>query len=331
MALAFCAWIIQSSRYMSLLSVNNVSLMKFVEFTSYLSIDIVAVILPLSFAVSSAFVYHRFNESNQLIALQAGGIHPAKMLVPLLSLATIFACYLYASNACFSPLSWIAFREMEFNIKNSIDPPESSGSIFSSGGFSVYAQRYGGNFQFENIYIVDSRTPRKISAYYAKSGTIVNNKLVLSDGEQIEIDKIGRKKSLTKFQTYQYNLSEMLNNVRGAAQPNEKFIDELLVDTGDAEKNLSQAALFHQKITSPLLTFIFALLAFCIVLLRQHRKRSSYTKIFILLSSVIFIQGTYFWIVNASAKNAIFVIFNYGLVAFLLIASIVVTFLRCRT
>jgi lipopolysaccharide export system permease protein len=331
MALAFCAWIIQSSRYMSLLNVNNVSLMKFVEFTSYLSVDIVAVILPLSFAVSSAFVYHRFNESNQLTALQAGGIHPAKMLAPLLSLATIFVCYLYASNACFSPFSWIAFREMEFNIKNSIDPPESSGSIFSSNGFSVYAQRYMGNFLFENIYIVDSRTPRKISTYYAKSGTIVNNTLVLSNGEQIEIDEVSKKKSLTKFQTYQYNLNEILNNIRGIAQPNEKFMDELLMDTGDAKKNLSQVALFHQKITSPLLTFVFALLAFCIVLLSSYRKKSSYMKIFILLSSVIFIQGTYFWIANASAKNATFIMFNYGFVAFLLIVSSLMTFLRYRT
>jgi lipopolysaccharide export LptBFGC system permease protein LptF len=313
-----------------MLSVNNVRLVKFIEFTSYLSIDIIAVILPLAFAVSGAFVYQRFNESNQLIALQAGGISPAKMLSPLLTLGTILVCYLYASNLYISPFSWIAFREMEFNLKNSLDPPESPGSIFSRNGFSVYAQHYRGNFLFENIHIVDSRTARKISAYYAKFGSIVNNVLALSDGEQVEIDEIAQKKSLTKFQTYQCNLNEILSNIKSPPQPNEKFMDELLQNTGDDKKNLSNTALFHQKITSPILTIIFALLAFCLVLLSPYRRKFSYTRICILLSSIIFIQGTYFWIVNASAKNAMFVIFNYGLVAFLLILSTAMVFLRCR-
>ena len=139
-ALTLCAWIVQSSRYLEMLSQYNMSLAKFFKFSPYLCIDIIAVILPISFAISSAFVFYRFVRSNQLIAMQSSGMSPLTLLRPLMFLATIVTAYLYVSNAYISPNAWTSFRRIEFEIKNNIEPPESAGSIFSINGFSVYAQ-----------------------------------------------------------------------------------------------------------------------------------------------------------------------------------------------
>ncbi|MDR1334326.1 MAG: LptF/LptG family permease, partial [Holosporaceae bacterium] len=137
-SLTFCAWMVQSSRYLWVLNNSSIGFSKFLKFTSYLSVDIVSVILPIALAVSSAFVYQKFVESNQLIALQAVGFSPKKILVPLLNLVALATCYLYASNAYISPYSWREFRSLEFKIKNNIDPPEKAGVFFSHEGFSVY-------------------------------------------------------------------------------------------------------------------------------------------------------------------------------------------------
>lgn len=318
-ALTFCAWIVQSSNYLNLLNKNNISLAKFFKFSSYLAVDIVAVILPISLAISAAFVFHRFVESHQLTAMQSSGMPPTKLLSPLIALVSVAMCYLYISNAYISPKSWGKFREMEFEIKNNINPPESEGSLFSINGFSVYAQEYIGDFCFKNILIMDLRNINKSYSYFAKNGVIKNSILYLTEGERIEIDNISQTNSITNFKTYRYDLKEVLGDVRKTPQPNEKFMHELLYEnTGDEFMNSAQRALFHQKITSPLLAFIFSLMAFFIILLAPHKRKKSYGRMTFLIILIVFFQGTYFWITNASAKDLLFVKISYILLGSLI-------------
>jgi lipopolysaccharide export system permease protein len=312
-----------------MLSTTSISLSKFFKFTSYLSIDIIAVILPISLAISAAFVYQRFVESNQLIALQAAGISPEKILSPLLVLAAIITVYLYANNAYVSPMAWKEFRAQEFNIKNNIDPPENAGSIFSANGFSIYANRYVGNLYFMDVFIIDARNADKTYAYFAKSGTIRNNILMLVHGERIDIDFETHKNSLLYFKAYNCNLKEIFQTENRAAQANEKFIYELLTKNDDEELTLTQTALFHQKMTAPMLAIIFSLLAFILIILAPYRRKSSYLGMVALVSIIIIIQGTFFWIANASAKEPKFISLNYALIAFA-ISILIVLIARCR-
>lgn len=308
-----------------MLSQYNMSLAKFFTFSSYLCIDIIAVILPISFSVSSAFVFYRFIQSNQLIAMQSAGIPPTKLLNPLMLLATIMTAYLCVSNAYISPCAWKALRQTEFEIKNNIEPPESAGSIFSINGFSVYAQKYAGNFSFRNVFILDLRDPEKSYSYCAKSGSIKNNTLFLEDGERIEIDNVAKKSSIARFRNYQYDLREILNVEKKSAQPNEKFMTELLAnDTGDSATNMTQVALFHQKITSPLFTFIFAFLSCLVILMAPYKRELKYFRMFILITLIIIFQGTYFWVTNAAARDFTFIKINYAMT---LIPMLVLPFL----
>lgn len=314
-ALTFCAWIVQSSRYLTLLNKNNISLAKFFKFSSYLTVDIIAVILPISLAISAAFVFHRFIESHQLTAMKSAGMSATKLLSPLITLVSIVTCYLYVSNAYISPKAWMKFREMEFEIKNNINPPESEGSIFSSSGFSVYAQEYVGDFCFKNIFIIDLRNTSKSYSYFAKSGAMRNSVLYLTDGERIEIDNNAQKNSITNFKSYRYDLKEVLGDAKRSSQPNEKFMYELYYeDTGNKALNTSQKALFHQKVTSPILAFIFSLMAFFMILLAPYKRKKSYSRMGCLIALIVFFQGTYFWVANASAKNLFFVKLNYFLI-----------------
>jgi lipopolysaccharide export LptBFGC system permease protein LptF len=315
---------------MEILSASSISLAKFIEFTSYLSVDLLLIILPISFAMSTAFVFYRFNESNQLIAFKAAGMTPLRLLVPVMQMAFILTTCIYFGNMYVSPMAWTTFRAMEFSIKNNVDPPEKAGSIFSGNGFHVYAQQYKGNFLFENIYIIDRRNVEKTHCYYAKSGTIKNNILLLTDGEQIEIDQMGDRHSIVKFKSYQHNLRDLLANEKKSSQANEKFMDELLHDTNDDTQNKLQRALFHQKIASPLLAIIFPLLSFLFVLLAPYKRKSSYVRMPALVSAIVFVQGTFFWMANASAQNPIFIAFNYAFVVFLMIALLLLIIFYVR-
>lgn len=307
------------------------SLARFFKFSSYLCVDIIAVILPISFAISAAFVFYRFVKSNQLIAMQSSGMSPLTLLRPLMLLATIITAYLYVSNAYISPTAWTSFRRIEFEIKNNIEPPESAGSIFSINGFSVYAQEYIGNFSFRNLFVLDLREPQKSFSYYAQNGSIKNNMLFMENGERIEVDDQAKKNSITRFKSYQYDLREILNAERKAAQPNEKYMKELLANnSGDAAMNMAQVALFHQKMTSPILAYIFSLLSFLLVLMAPYKRGRKYFRIFVLVVLIVVFQGTYFWVANAAAKDLMFVKFVYTLVVIPILILPLLIFLKNR-
>jgi lipopolysaccharide export system permease protein len=277
-------------------------------------VDIIAVILPIALAISAAFVYQRFSESNQLIALQASGFSPRKVFAPLLYMVVLTVGYLYVSNAYISPNAWKEFRSLEFKIRNNIDPPEKAGAIFSHNGFSIYAQKYRGDFFFENLFIIDARNLENIFSYFAKSGTIRNNILTLTKGERMGVDFINHKNSILHFESYDYDLKKVLKIEKGPAQPNEKYVYELLQENKNEDAVKMSRALFHQKITSPLLAAIFPMLSFLLILLAPYERRFPYGKIILLTAAVTVFQGSYFWIVNAAAKNLEFIKLNYALV-----------------
>lgn len=329
-ALAFCVWIMQSSRYLDTINKHHITVARFLEFASYLSVDIVAIILPISLAVSAAFVFHRLIVSNQITALQSLGASVHKLLLALVPLSLMVTGYLYVSNFYLSPKAWSEFRNLEFQIKNNINPPETAGSIFTGHDFSVYSQKYIGNFSFENLIIVDSRVPNKTYTYFAKNGSINKNVLFLLEGERIEIDNITGKNSIIKFETYRYDLMEILKAKKAAAKPNEKMIHELLLDTGDENLNREQRALFHQKMISPLLTIIFSLLAFFLIIQAPHKRNTSYVRVFVFLLLVVFYQGFFFWIANASIRNFELVFLNYAIVLGIIVSLCISIFVKGR-
>jgi lipopolysaccharide export system permease protein len=284
-------------------------------------VDIIAVILPIALAISAAFTYQKFNESNQLTALQAAGFSPIKVSNPLLRMIELTIGYLYVGNAYLSPWAWQEFRSFEFEIKNNVEPIEKSGTIFSNNGFSVYAQKYMGNFFLGNLYVIDARNPEKTYNYFAKKGTIKNNALSLIEGERIEIDFSNHKNSIMRFKSYNCDLKDIIKSERKAVQPNEKFVDELLNENGDEEAVKMSKALFHQKMASPLLTAIFGALAFLLILMAPHSRKPSSWRMVLLTALILIFQGSFFWIANAATRNLEFAKLNY----ILAISSIIAT------
>lgn len=281
---------------------------KFLKFTSYLLVDIVAVILPIAMAISTLLVLKRFKDSNQLLVILSTGASPLKLLSPLITVSFLIMGYLFLSHSYISPKAWTNFWQMEFNIRNNIDPPENSGVLFSNNGVSAYAQGYKGNLFFENIFIIDSRSSEKINSYYAKTGTIENNVLILLNGEKIEVNFKQHSKSVTKFDSYRYDLREIMKKKNRKVQPNEKYIDELLkIDINSTEKeDIAGRALLHQKITSPFLTIIFSLFVYIFIIFAAH-SRNPKKNTWIPIMFIIIMQGIYFWLVNAAGSNEIFI------------------------
>ena len=190
----------------------------------------------------------------------------------------------------------------------------------------MYAREYIGGSYFRDIFIIDVRNSEKTHAYYASSGTIKNSTLILLKGERVEIDNESHKDSIMQFQSYKCDLREILNVENKQSQANEKFIDELLLENGNNQETImAQKALFHQKMTSPLLTIIFSLLAFFLILQAPYERKPSLLRRIGLVFIIVVFQVFFFWIANASAKSPALIVLNYVLIiGFILVLIILV-------
>lgn len=337
--LSFCVWVVQSSKYMKFLNANNITLSEYIHFTSFLFIDIVSLILPISIAVASAFVFHRFRESQQLTVMEALGGSPLYLMKSLLSVAFLAAFYLYLSNFYISPYSWREFRALETKITNNIRPPAKAGVIFKHGDLSIYAQKYRRNKLFENLAIVDNRNSHKKYIYFAKFGMIKNNTLFLKKGERIEVQKGFNKISTVYFKYYRYDLNKILQFIPKAEQANEKFFYELFEDYKEfkraGESNISadlkeSVAMFYQKLISPLWAILCALIAFLFNILSAYKRKMSWSGTFFIVLTVLILQGVFFGVANASAKDLFFAKLNYILIFGALIVTILLILIRNR-
>lgn len=337
--LSFCVWVIQSSRYMKFLNTNNVTLSEFIHFTSFLFVDIISLILPIAITVAVAFVYHRFKESQQLTSMQALGGSPLYLLKSLLAFSFLAFSYLYFSNFFLSPYAWREFRVLERTISNNIRPPAKAGLIFTHAGISIYAQKYMSNGIFGNLSIIDNRNPEKSYVYFARRGAIQKNMLYLKKGERLELGKKTSKVSTAYFDSYRYDLSEFLNFIERATQPNEKFLGELFLSYNEYKKvgwdNLSKdakesVAMLHQKLISPWMAFLGAFIAFLFNIMGAYKRKMSWQGTFFIIVTVLILQGVFFGIANASAKNLAFAQLNYWLVGVSLFVTMLLIFIRNR-
>ena len=80
--------------------------------------------------------------------------------------------------------------------------------------FYFYAQEYIGNFSFRNLFVFILREPQKSFSYYTQGRAMKNSMLFMENGQFIEVDDQAKKKSITLFKSYQYNLREILNSER---------------------------------------------------------------------------------------------------------------------
>jgi hypothetical protein len=66
------------------------------------------------------------------------------------------------------------------------------------------------------------------------------------------------------------------------------------------------------------------------ILTTPYSRKPSHRRILLLMFGIITFQGSYFWIANAAAKNANFILLNYALVGFSLASLIFFTAAKRR-
>jgi lipopolysaccharide export system permease protein len=311
-------WLTQSLRFVELVVNHGLSLGVFLRLTSLLIPSFVAVILPITTFVVVQFVYQRMAGDRELTVMRSAGMSPFALARPALVLMafSVGACYLL--NLWLLPLSYTAFREYEFEIRNRMAAFLLQEGVFTpvSDNMTVYIRSRDRDGTLHGIVIDDARQPNNHATILAERGRLVSNgnvpRVLLQNGSREEID---RQTGRLNILTFAENTIDLSNGDKATADSrvrdiNEMSVHDLLnpdpswVSPRDVPKFIVEA---HKRLSGPLTAASFAMIALVSVLTGTFRRHGGIMRPITAIMSVVGLLALSLGIGNLAARDMLLI------------------------
>jgi lipopolysaccharide export system permease protein len=311
LGLAALIWLTQSLRFVELVVNRGLSLRVFIQLTSLLLPNLIAVILPITCFVVVHFVYHRLASDRELTVMRAAGLSPAALARPALVVAGLAMILGWCLNLWIVPASLGAFREFQFEIRNKVAAFLLQEGVFTQVGdnLTVYVRSRDPDGTLRGILVDDARDPGNHATILAESGRISiegdTPRVLLVNGSRQELDHRTGRLNVLSFAENTVQLSEA---DKGAEQryrdPSEMSLGELLdprsaVFARDIGKLKVEA---HRRLSSPFSTLGFTLIALVAVLMGAFRRHGSLLRPFVAILVVVALVAGGLAIANLAAR-----------------------------
>jgi lipopolysaccharide export system permease protein len=313
-ALAALIWLTQSLHFMTLVVDHGLSLFGFLALTGLLVPSFVAVILPITTYIVVQFVYARLDGDRELTVMRAAGLSPFALARPALMLGGLSIALCFVLNLYILPASSGAFREKQFELRNSLAAFLLQDGVFTkiSPDLTVYVRRRDADGTLHGILVDDARNKNSHATILAASGRLIplgaTPRVLLLNGSRQEIDKqTGRLDVLTFAQ----NTLDLNDDPKG---PQERYRDtsemtvaELLHPTPpfferDIPKMIVEA---HKRMSGPLSAGSLALVALVTVLTGAFRRNASVLRPLGAVGVVMLLLASQLAVGNLAARNLV--------------------------
>jgi lipopolysaccharide export system permease protein len=285
LALVALIWLTQSLKFVELVVNRGLSMRVFLQLTSLLIPGFVAVILPITTFVVVQFIYQRLSGDRELTVMRGAGLSPWALSRPAIVLGAISLAFGLWLNLIVVPASSQAFRRYQFEIRNKVAAFLLQEGVFTaiSDQLTVYVRSRDQDGTLRGILVEDDRETNSRATILAESGRLIAAKgpphVLLENGSREEIDrKTGRLNVLTFAQdTIDLDSGNKTDEQR-YRDVGEMSLHELLnpdpatVPVRDYGKLAVEA---HHRLTQPLTSVSFALVALASVLTGGFRRHGN--------------------------------------------------------
>ena len=277
-------WLTQSLRFVELVVNRGLSFRVFLQLTSLLLPNFVAIILPIAGFVVVLFVYQKLASDRELTVMRGAGLSQFALARPALYLGLIAMLIGYALNLYIVPAASSAFREFQFEIRNKVVAFLLQEGVFTpvSDQLTVYVRARDRDGTLRGILVDDARNPASHATILAESGRLVMDgglpRVLLLNGSREELDhRTGRLNVLS----FDENAVELADAEKGGAQRfrdvSEMSLDELfnpsaMIPDRDRGKLRVEG---HHRLANPLTAMSFTIIALAAVLTGTFRRHGS--------------------------------------------------------
>lgn len=309
-------WLTQSLRLVELVVNRGLSLLVFLNLTSLLIPNFVAVVLPITTFVVVQFIYQRLAGDRELTVMRAAGLSPWGLTRPALLLVTgvVVACYLL--NVWIVPASYTAFREYQFEIRNRVAAFLLQEGVFTplSEDLTVYVRSRDRNGTLRGILVEDDREKSVHATILAERGELVAGangpRVVLQNGNRQDIDKsTGR----LKIVTFSESVMDLATASKGEETRYRDVAEMSLAELADPHNALNARDLGKlaveatRRLATPWTTASFAMVALLCVLTGAFQRHATVLRPLVAVLGVVALLALGLIIASLAAKNPVLI------------------------
>lgn len=238
-------------------------------------------IVPVSLFVAILVVYNRLIYSNEITILKNSGLTKMAICRPIVKLTIACTLFCYLVSFYLMPYANKQLRLSRTDLKNNYSVISINPQTFETfNNLTIYAKERDKNNNLFGIILHDEKKDKKKKSkssvtITARKGNIVTESnsalLYMEDGTIQKLDYETNKSEILNFDNYVFNLTEtQKNSDKNRWKARERYLHELLnpdpeeePDFNDLEKYRTE---IHQRLTYPLLSIIFSILALAFIL-----------------------------------------------------------------
>jgi lipopolysaccharide export system permease protein len=315
-------WLFIAVRAVEHIVNRGVSVKLFLHLSMLQVPNFIVYIIPFAVFIATLFVYSRLNSDRELIVLQAAGASPATLAKPALTVAFVAVLIGYAMTLYVTPKSYQGFRDLQWDIRYSFAHVLLKEGVFNSisDKITIFIRERKGRSELRGILYHDTTKAAKPVTIIAEKGVLTKSsdgaRVTVFDGNRQEIDQKKNNLSILYFDRYTLNLSGFTpkpsNRFREAR---ERMVEELLKlkiqDIGNPQDFGKFKVEAHQRLTTPMNTFLFSLIALVCLLLGDFSRRGQAKRIIIACIIFFTLWVSNLGIISFSAKNLQMIPFLY--------------------
>ena len=289
--LALAYWINRSLGIFNNLIGDGQSTVVFFELILLFLPQVIAIVLPIAALAATVFVINRLNTESELIILDASGMSPPIISVPLF----FFNCSITISklSLILVPMSraHLDYRKAEIS-KDIVSRLISDGSFLHPvENMTIFVSSVNPNGEFQDIFIHDQRSNERDLTYISTRAVLVREKnqshLVLFNGLIQTLDLKSQTLSHVGFESFAYELTQLVSAQSKQLMNIDNYgIKELFTADNELLKVLKKSKTevhfeAHDRLLKPFHCILYVLLSAVIMTIGGHSRFGLTRQIFI--------------------------------------------------
>jgi lipopolysaccharide export system permease protein len=271
-ALIAVLWVTQVLRELDVVTAKGQAIWVFVLMTAFALPALTQLVAPIAFLVGCIIALNSLAADSELPVISAAGASRKAVNRPILALALVVTLLVAISHHIVAPASLSNFRILLTQVRADV-----IATLAQEGGFRAVDEGLTMHFRekvpdgsFRDIFVNDERDPKESLTFSAARGMLVQHAggsfLILQDGDLIREDRVRADGNVVTFETYALDLSQIGTP---DAAPIYRAKERATLILLDPEPDDTYATRFpqriraevHERITAPLHTLVFALIA----------------------------------------------------------------------
>lgn len=315
-------WLTQSLRLIEIVVEAGAPLRLFLWLLLLTVPTFLGIVLPIALVGAVLFTYNRLTMDSELVVMHAAGVGPFRLARPALVMAAGVMGIVFVLNVWLTPAAHRELVRLEYAVKNNYSQLFLREGVFNELGdrLSVYVRNRDRDGDLHGVLIHDARVPGKAVTIMGERAVMVPGeagaRFVVYSGNRQELDQTSGRLSELFFDRYAVDI-KVLSNASSDRWPDarERTTAELFnpsTETTQVDRVMRQMrAELHHRLSSPLFSLAFALVALSALLSGEFNRRGQTLRVAMAILGVVVLQAASLGLTSLATRLGAFIPLMY--------------------